>query len=109
MNIYFCNNLIMFMEKNGLSNTELASRLGVSEVAVSRWKTGSRNPRAEMIDKMCEIFNCTHNDLLAPNSAEIQLDRETYGHALKLLEGLNTNGLQEVCNFIENLNDRFKK
>lgn len=29
MNIYFVQNLQMFMEKNGISNTELAGKLGV--------------------------------------------------------------------------------
>lgn len=104
---YFSDNLKMFMDREGISNTELAKRLGVSEVAVSRWRSGERNPRSEMIDRMCVIFNCTHNDLMAPNSAEIQLDKEAYAEVLKLLEGLNTEGIQEVINYIGNLNDRF--
>ena len=83
--------------------------LGVSEVAVSRWVSGQRNPRAEMIDRMCEIFSCTHNDLMMPNSEEIQRDKEAYAEALKLLESLNTDGIMEVVNYIGNLNDRFLK
>ena len=109
MNIYFVQNLQMFMEKNGISNTELANKLGVSEVAVSRWKSGERNPRSEMVDKMCGIFNCTHNDLMAPNSAKIQEDRECYSETLKLLENLNTDGLREVMRYIKNLNGRFMR
>ena len=109
MNIYFVQNLQMFMEKENLNNTELAKMLGVTEVAVSRWKSGDRNPRSEMIDKMCVLFNCTHNDLLAPNSAEIQEDRECYAEALKLLETLNTDGLKEITRYIVNLNDKFKR
>lgn len=109
MNIYFVQNLQMFMEKSGISNTELANKLGVSEVAVSRWKSGERNPRSEMIDRMCVIFNCSHNDLMAPNSAEIQEDRECYSETLKLLENLNTEGLKEVARFIRNLNGRFMR
>lgn len=109
MNIYFVQNLQMFMEKSGITNTELASKLGVSEVAVSRWKSGERNPRSEMIDRMCVIFNCSHNDLMAPNSAEIQEDRECYSETMKLLENLNTEGLKEVARFIRNLNGRFMR
>ena len=109
MNNFFTQNLQMFMEMRQMSNTELARKLGVSEVAVSRWKSGERNPRSEMIDRMCVIFECTHNDLLAPNSAEIQEDRENYTEVLKLLETLNTEGLKEITRYIGNLNDKFKK
>lgn len=109
MNPYFCENLKMFLTTNRMTNTELGKRLGVSEVSVSRWVSGERNPRAGMIDKMCEIFHCSHNDLLAPNSEERQKDNEAYAEALKLLESLNTSGVLEVINFIGNLNDRFKK
>ena len=109
MNQYFCENLQMFLEKFGMSKTELGKKLGVSEVAVSRWITGERNPRAEMITKMCEIFGCSYNDLMLPNSREIQEDREAYTEALELLEGLNTEGIRQVINYISNLNDRFLK
>lgn len=109
MNTYFGENLKMFLKRSGMTNTELSNRLGVSEVAVSRWVSGQRNPRAEMIDKLCEIFNCTHNDLMMPNSEEIQRDKEAYAEALRLLESLNTDGIMEVVNYIGNLNDRFLK
>lgn len=104
---FFSENLKMFMDRYGISNTELAKRVGVSEVAVSRWKNGDRNPRAGIVEQLCSIFNCSYNDLMGPNSAEIQLDKEAYTEVLKLLEGLNTEGIQEVINFIGNLNDRF--
>lgn len=106
---YFSENLKMFMERAGMSNTDLANRVGVSEVAVSRWRSGERNPRAGIVEMLCSIFNCSYNDLMGPNSAEIQLDKEAYTEVLKLLEGLNTEGIQEVINFIGNLNDRFLK
>lgn len=103
------DNIKMFLTRNGMTNTELGKRLGVSEVAVSRWVSGQRNPRAGMIDKMCEVFGCTHNDLMAHNSEEMQQDREAYAEVLRLLESLNTDGIIEVVNYIGNLNDRFLK
>ena len=46
---------------------------------------------------------------MAPNSAEIQEDRECYSETLKLLENLNTDGLREVMRYIKNLNGRFMR
>ncbi len=100
----FNDNLKMFMEKNDLTNTKLAKMLGVSEVAVSRWVSGQRNPRKVMIDRMCEIFNCTHNDLMQDHK-----DLDAYREVLKLLESLNTRGISEVINFIGNLDNQFMK
>jgi len=100
----FNENLKMFMSRHNLTNTKLAKMLGVSEVAVSRWVSGQRNPRKVMIDKMCEIFNCTHNDLMSERQ-----DLDAYTEVLKLLEGLNTNGLTEVVNFIGSLDDSYLK
>jgi transcriptional regulator with XRE-family HTH domain len=42
---------------------ELAERVGVTRVAVSQWERGIVKPRYEHVVKLCEIFNCSPEDL----------------------------------------------
>ena len=44
-------------ESNGLTQRELADRLGVTEKAVSSWEVGSSSPRLNKITKMSELFD----------------------------------------------------
>ena len=41
----------------GLTQTELADKLGVQMILVSRWERGFNKPRAKQIPKLEEIFD----------------------------------------------------
>lgn len=56
--------ILKYLELSKLTQQELADRLDVSPAAVSTWTLGQKTPRMSKVDKMCEIFGCTRNDLL---------------------------------------------
>lgn len=64
VNRVFAKNLRRFLEEYGMTQVELARRLGVSRQAITSWTTGEKSPRMPKVDKMCEIFNCTRSDFL---------------------------------------------
>ena len=45
--------------KNGLTQAQVAERLGVSQAQYARWENGGRNPKYETIQKLADIFNTT--------------------------------------------------
>ena len=47
----------------GMTQTDLAKAVGVSQQAVSNWENGSRVPKFTVIQKLCEIFNCNIGDI----------------------------------------------
>lgn len=55
-----------------MSQRDLAASLGVSEVTVSRWLSGERNPSIETMNRIAQALNTTASYLLseAPGSAE---------------------------------------
>jgi transcriptional regulator with XRE-family HTH domain len=50
--------------KLGILQQDLADRLGVSKQTVSHWETGQRNPEADTIKKLADIFNVSADYLL---------------------------------------------
>ena len=47
----------------GLSQYQLALRLGVTPPCVAGWETGRTVPKTEMLVKLAEVFGCTLDDL----------------------------------------------
>lgn len=42
---------------HGWSQQELAEKLGVTNVAVSQWERGVKQPKLEMREALCDLFN----------------------------------------------------
>ena len=78
MNDYtFGNFVCMLREKQGFTQAELASMLGITAAAVSKWENGESKPRVEMLFKLAKILEVSPEELIAgkylPNEA---LDRQ---------------------------------
>ncbi|MBQ7544882.1 MAG: helix-turn-helix transcriptional regulator [Synergistaceae bacterium] len=52
-------------ERLGISQEELAERVGCHSNTIRRWELGRREPRSSDIQKLCEILNCTEAELLS--------------------------------------------
>jgi transcriptional regulator with XRE-family HTH domain len=51
-------------KENNLSQKELAEKIGVSDVAISRWERGTRIPNAENIVNLSNVFKISADYLL---------------------------------------------
>lgn len=60
----FCDKLLNLRKKNNFSQEQLAERLGVSRQSVSKWESGGTYPDMEKMILLCEILNCTLNELM---------------------------------------------
>ncbi len=56
--------------RRGLTQSEVASALGVSSVVYSRYETGTRQPPIDAIIQMADIFECSVDHLLGRMSLE---------------------------------------
>lgn len=57
-------NLQNLRKIKNMSQEELAEKLGVSRQAVSKWESGSGYPETEKIISICEIFDCSMDELV---------------------------------------------
>ncbi len=65
MNDYsFGNKMLDLRIKAGLSQKELAQKVGVSNKSVSKWETGISKPTINVIRKLSDLFNVSIDELL---------------------------------------------
>lgn len=51
-------------EKEGMSQKELASAMGVSAATICMWENNVNFPRVKQLIKMALLFGCTLDDLI---------------------------------------------
>ena len=47
----------------GISQFQLAVKVGVTSSAVAAWETGRNTPHTDMLPKLAEVFGCTIDEL----------------------------------------------
>ena len=52
------------LKESGLSQENFAKKLGTTQGTVSKWLSGSQEPRYNQLKRICEVFNVDANDLL---------------------------------------------
>ena len=53
-----------YRKQYGMSQAELAKRVGVERSAVAKWESGKSLPQAAHLVKLAEIFGCSVDELL---------------------------------------------
>ena len=62
--------ITFYRKKNGLSQEELAEKIGVSRQAVSKWETGDALPEITKLKALADTFNVTVDFLLDEEKTE---------------------------------------
>lgn len=65
---------------NSMDQKELADKLHVSNKTISSWESNRTQPKMEMIEEMCKVFNCKKSDFLSdgPDSHSITLSSNEF-------------------------------
>ncbi|MBQ2714897.1 MAG: helix-turn-helix transcriptional regulator [Clostridia bacterium] len=64
MDIKLCNNLKSVRAECGLTQKQVADKLGVVESCYANWEQGRTSPNVDMLRKLGEIFNISLDDLI---------------------------------------------
>lgn len=51
-------------KRAGLTQMEVAKRLGVTDSAVNQWETGKTTPNTKRLSELARLYNCTIDELL---------------------------------------------
>ena len=60
----FCDKLPKLRKQNNITQEQLADKMGVSRQAISKWEQGISMPDMDKMIQLCNILNCTLEDLL---------------------------------------------
>lgn len=69
-NAVFSKRLRYYLNKNEMTQVELAKKLGVGTTSVYNWCNGIKTPRMDKVDAMCELFHCSRSDLIEDKSEQ---------------------------------------
>ncbi len=69
--------ITLLRKKNGLSQEELAEKIGVSRQAVSKWETGDAQPEITKLKALADTFNVTVDYLLDEEKTEFSQQNES--------------------------------
>lgn len=63
------NRISTIRKQRGLTQLELAQRIGVTQSTVSEWESGAKFPRVTNLQAMAQALDCTADDLLRADDA----------------------------------------
>lgn len=69
-NAVFSKRLRYYLNKNEMTQVELAKKLGVGTTSVYNWCNGIKTPRMDKVDAMCDLFHCSRSDLIEDKSEQ---------------------------------------
>ena len=58
-------------KEHGMTQKQLADKLGVTDRAVSKWETGKSLPDASLMLELCDLLTITVNDLLSGETVSV--------------------------------------
>lgn len=57
-------------ENAGLSQHEVARRLGINQATVSYWETGKTTPRGALLVKVADLYCCSIDELMGRSAGQ---------------------------------------
>ena len=93
-----------FRRKSGLSQEQLAEKIGVSRQAISKWESGTSTPELEKLLALSECFNMTLDDLVkeetinqATTEAPPKVEDAKVSKAIEMKVGIGLCLIGAVC------------
>ncbi|MBU5256813.1 helix-turn-helix domain-containing protein [Tissierella praeacuta] len=79
----FVKRLQLLLDENNINQKELAKKVGVTEVTISRYMTGERKPRIDIANKIAEYFNVSLDYLMGASDVRDPYDQEKHKDELR--------------------------
>ncbi len=79
----FGERLKKLREKNGISQAELARKLGLSQGAVGNWESGKREPNFETSRRIADYFCVSVDFLLGRENSDTDLSFDDFTYAMQ--------------------------
>ena len=78
----FCDVIVELRKKNGFTQQELASKLNITDKAVSKWERNISCPDINSLSKLAEVLDTSVEELL---KSEIKQEKNSHNKLLNLI------------------------
>lgn len=93
-NNYFSKNIRYLRKKYGITQSELAKRIGKTKNAVSNWEQGIRQPIVLDVIKICNYFDIDFSDLM-----ESDLTQQKFNDDELVIKGLSEEEKKKIIEY----------
>lgn len=104
----FCTKLKELRKIHGLTQQQLAAKIGMSTSALRMWELGLREPRLEVLTELAKHLGTTVDVLLDADNTSLGIEVKDLKFR-KSFEKLSSKGQQEVLDFLEYVRDKEEK
>ena len=103
----FSKNLKRLRENQGISQAELAEKLGVNKSEIISWEEGSAEPCIKLLCALADVLQISDDSLLGHSTAYDEdslcdLDCKLYGE----IDDLSAEEKKQVISFLENIKQK---
>lgn len=99
LRLTFKKNLAIYIKKSGITQVELAQKIGVGKGNVTNWLNGKSIPDLDVINKICAILNIPISIMLGVDVLRDEKKRQLIVN----YELLNDDGQEDLLKFSEML------
>ena len=86
----FGERLKIALVTSGMSQKELADKMGMTQGAISRYFNGEREPDIANLIKLCNILHTSSDFLLGIDESYAKMSAESYSSAIKTIKKLKS-------------------
>ena len=92
-------------EELGMTQTQLADKIGVSKGAIGNYETDANSPKASMMYKIFAALDCDANYLYQDESPELKSDilPDDKRYLLRLYDQLNQEGQEKMIDLADDM------
>lgn len=72
------NNIVFYRKKLGLTQSQLAEKIGVKTTSVSSWERGANSPDIETLYMICRLFHVSLDEMYGVNTEDSKEDNAPY-------------------------------
>lgn len=105
----FSYRLVVLMEDFNLNQTDLSKKIGISNVTISRYLTGDRTPRLDVITRLASFFNVSVDYLLGFSDNKLNDDKNNNPDIDIALIAKHLFQLEGTCHLTKSQIDLIKK
>lgn len=102
-------NLLYYRKKAGLTQKQLADKIGVKNTAVSNWESGNNSIDIDTLCLVCEVFGITLNDIYGGYSEKSTVLSSDEMNLIATYREISDQGKQYLLQTLNMVRNEYKK